>query len=153
MPSLASFAMPEDKSFTEQVINSPQKSTPQTTVVTNTNSESLFSLITEFEPVTSFKASKKSIVFNSNTNSKKTDYRAPALMRDSLLFRESVQCNPIYCLVVEFNPPDPAIRNIPDFTLNNTELPWFLTAVQQSNGRLSNWKDGNSLYTSRTTYH
>lgn len=148
MPALASFAVPQEKSFTAQIINSYQ-----TTITTSSNSENLISLATEFESVDTLNTFQKTIEFNPKTNSKKTDYRAPALMRDSLLFRESVQCNPIYCLVVEFNPPDPSIRSIPDFRINDKELPWYLTAVQKSNGRLSSWKDGNSLYTSRTTYH
>ena len=148
VPSLASFTVTEDKLSTEHVVFAPK-----TTINTTTDSESQISLITEFEAVTTFKTSKKPRVLNPNSHPQNSDYRSPALMRDSLLFRESVQCNPIYCLVVEFNPPDPAIRNTPDYKINDTELPWYLTAVQKSNGRLSSWKDGNTLYSSRTTYH
>lgn len=70
-----------------------------------------------------------------------------------VLFRDSTQIKPIYWLVVEFNPPDPAIKNIPDFRFSESGIPWFLNAYHKSKMRLSSWKDGNSLYASRRTFH
>lgn len=82
-----------------------------------------------------------------------SDSNTPALARESHLLRENVQTKPIYWLVLEFNPPDPSIRNITNFTPSNTKFPWYVGTFQKSPSRLANWKDGNTLYTSRKKFH
>jgi len=71
----------------------------------------------------------------------------------ALLFRDNLQTKPIYWLKAEFNPPDQTNRLYSDirFKLNNS--PWFILFNQKSNGRVSGWKDGNSLYTANITYN
>ena len=82
-------------------------------------------------------------------------YNLPRTSRlNASLFSVEVQNSPEYVLIVEFfkiklnagvfkhlgNPP--------------VITPWFEQLSHSSNSsRLSGWKDGNSLYSSRTTYH
>jgi hypothetical protein len=70
----------------------------------------------------------------------------------ALLFQESLQRKPIYWLVFEFNPPDQSLANVIDVRFPKSDLDWFVQSKSSGSGRLSSWKDGNSLYASKITY-
>jgi len=69
-------------------------------------------------------------------------------------FSVEAQTAPIYVLVIEFfqtNNSEREFRNLaPPVKLNN----WFEQLNHQgTSSRISGWKDGNFLYSARTTYH
>ena len=66
-------------------------------------------------------------------------------------FQAYQQQTPIYWLVFEFNPPDSSLLTISDDRFPNHSFT-FVYSAYGSNHRLSGWKDGNSLYTSRIIY-
>ncbi len=82
-------------------------------------------------------------------------YNLPSSSRlNASLFSVEVQNSPEYVLIVEFFKIKlnacifKHLANPPVIT------PWFEQLSHSSNSsRLSGWKDGNSLYSSRTTYH
>lgn len=71
----------------------------------------------------------------------------------AMVFRTALQEEPIYWLIAEINPPD--FTN--EFSSeNHTYLlghPWYLASNSNSNSRLSGWKESNSLYSGRRTFH
>ena len=60
---------------------------------------------------------------------------------------------PEYWLLAEFNPPDPAIRDLADIRFAHNELPWYLSPNQRQRLKLSAWKDSNCQYRSKLTFY
>ncbi len=90
------------------------------------------------------------------TDSKEFSSNNPPLTpttASAILFRDNLQTKPIYWLKAEFNPRDPALHTLADLRFKQNNSPWFMQSNQKVNGRLSGWKDGNSLYTASITYH
>ncbi len=82
-------------------------------------------------------------------------FNLPSLHRLSpSLFLADIQASPHYFLVIEFfkNELSAALfKNLANPPLIPT---WFEQLSHKTNSsRLCGWKDGNSLYTARTTYH
>lgn len=154
---MASSSVPDD--FSQ--LNSPASVTKlANTKATSIAEHTLSAVIKEANtclknPVVSSKQKSNSkLVIASNLQA--LSHHEPAIIpaiSNPTLFRDSTQTKPTYWLVIEFNPPDPSIQNIADFRFSKNDIPWFLNATQKSNARLSRWKDGNTLYASRRTYH
>lgn len=70
-----------------------------------------------------------------------------------MLFRDNLQIKPIYWLKAEIDPSNLAIHTLADLHSKKDVSPWFMQSHQKACGRLSGWKDGNSLYTASITYH
>ena len=70
------------------------------------------------------------------------------------LFTAEVQITPKYFLLVEFFKIKLTAGLFKNLTNPPLVTPWFEQLSHSSNSsRLSGWKDGNFLYSSRTTYH
>lgn len=69
------------------------------------------------------------------------------------LFQAKNQKNPDYQLKIDFSFLQLPMRLI-ELPVHRKEIaPWFLYASSSQHSRLSNWKDGNSLYTAKITYN
>lgn len=70
------------------------------------------------------------------------------------LFSTEIQTTPNYVLIVEFFKVKLSAGLFKNLANPPLMTPWFEQLSHKSNSsRLSGWKDGNSLYSSRTTYH
>ena len=67
------------------------------------------------------------------------------------VFQLYQQQTPTYWLVFEFNPPDLSLLTVSDHRFSSRSFT-FVYAAHGNSNRLSGWKDGNSLYTSKITY-
>jgi hypothetical protein len=82
-------------------------------------------------------------------------FNLPRLNRFSpSLFSAEIQTTPNYVLLIEFfkiKLTAGLFKNLANPPLNT---PWFEQLSHNTNSsRISGWKDGNFLYSSRTTYH
>ncbi len=82
-------------------------------------------------------------------------YNLPRTSRlNASLFSVEVQNSPEYVLIVEFFKIKLNAGVFKHLANPPVITPWFEQLSHSSNSsRLSGWKDGNSLYSSRTTYH
>ena len=82
-------------------------------------------------------------------------FNLPRLNRLSpLLFSAEIQTTPNYVLIVEFFKIKLTAGLYKHLANPPVIAPWFEQLPHNSHSsRLSGWKDGNSLYSSRTTYH
>ncbi len=82
-------------------------------------------------------------------------YNLPRTSRlNASLFSVEVQNSPEYVLIVEFFKIKLNAGLFKHLANPPVITPWFDQLSHSSNSsRLSGWKDGNSLYSSRTTYH
>ncbi|TQV72915.1 hypothetical protein FLL45_15735 [Aliikangiella marina] len=71
----------------------------------------------------------------------------------ALFFRTAVQEEPIYWLIAEFNPPDLSLFVQPQLKNYLTNKPWYLITQSNSASRVSGWKESNSIYAGRKTFH
>jgi hypothetical protein len=70
------------------------------------------------------------------------------------LFTAEIQTTPHYVLVIEFFKIKLTAGLFKHLANPPVIPPWFERLSHKTNSsRLSGWKDGNSLYASRTTYH
>jgi hypothetical protein len=71
-----------------------------------------------------------------------------------LLFTADIQTTPHYVLVIEFFKIKLAAGLFKNLTNPPETIHWYEQLSHKTNSsRLSGWKDGNFLYSSRTTYH
>lgn len=71
----------------------------------------------------------------------------------AMLFRDSLQTKPVYCLKTEFFSTDIPSHLKPELRFEQNDSPWFMRSNLKSNCRVSGWKDGNFLYTASITYY
>jgi len=98
----------------------------------------------EYQPASIFDNEEQEDLFN-----------LPRLTRlNPSLFSAEIQTSPNYVLIIEFFKPSLTAALFKNLANPPLITPWFeqLSHNNQSS-RLSGWKDGNSLYSSRTTYH
>ena len=82
-------------------------------------------------------------------------FNLPSLNRlSSLLFTTERQTTPNYVLVIEFFKIKLSEGMFKDLVNPPPIILWFEQLSHKTNSsRISGWKDGNFLYSSRTTYH
>jgi len=82
-------------------------------------------------------------------------FNLPRLNRLSpSLFSAEIQLSPNYVLVIEFFKIKLTAGLFKNLANPPVITPWFAQLSHQTNlSRLSGWKDGNFLYSSRVTYH
>lgn len=82
-------------------------------------------------------------------------YNLPRLNRlNPSLFSAEIQTTPNYVLVIEFFKITLSAGLFKNLTNPPLTTQWFEKLSHKTNSsRLSGWKDGNFLYSSRTTYH
>jgi len=93
-------------------------------------------------------------VLHSDYNQDSLDSFDPLFPRSSAsYFRANSQKNPDYILKIEFYSAGllPAVSDT--LSKHLRLIPWFAQACQKHSNRLSAWKDGNSLYSGKITYH
>ena len=92
-------------------------------------------------------------IFNSDES--EDSINLPRLNRLSLsLFSAEIQTTPNYVLVIEFFKIKLTAGLFKNLANPPVLLQWFEQLSHNANSsRLSGWKDGNFLYSSRTTYH
>ncbi|WP_426370337.1 hypothetical protein [Pseudocolwellia sp. HL-MZ7] len=102
-------------------------------------------------------ASDLDIDFDSSLDTDEPEvlYNLPRTTRlNASLFSVEVQNTPEYVLIVEFFKIKLNAGVFKHLSSPPVITPWFEQLSHSSNSsRLSGWKDGNSLYSSRTTYH
>jgi hypothetical protein len=109
----------------------------------------------EFLNHVSFSQAEQQSVSIFDKNESKDSFNLPRLNRLSpSLFTAEIQTTPNYVLVIEFF----KIKLTAGLFKNLANPPvtpqWFEKLSHNTNSsRLSGWKDGNFLYSSRTTYH
>lgn len=117
---------------------------PISEVLTVENSTHLTNTQIEQQPTSVFDDSEPEDLLN-----------LPRLNRISpTLFNAEIQTTPNYVLVVEFFKIKLSAGLYKNLINPPLITPWFEQLSHKNNSsRLSGWKDGNSLYSSRTTYH
>ncbi len=96
---------------------------------------------------------KTASVFDNNES--EDSFNLPRLNRLSpSLFTAEIQTTPNYVLVIEFFKIKLTAGLFKHLANPPLVTPWFEQLSHKTNSsRLSGWKDGNFLYSSRTTYH
>jgi hypothetical protein len=95
------------------------------------------------------------VVQNIDNDEQKNQYNLPRFNQVSpSLFSAEIQISPNYFLVMEFF-KSKLVAGLYKNLANPPEIPtWFERLSHKTNSsRLSGWKDGNSLYSSRITYY